>query len=73
MVLKIKEDITKIHLYTICMGGITLILWGSRTQEDMEQHDKIISSSVDFISALRKQLYPLAYTQTSMIEWLHLT
>ena len=73
MVLKIKEDTTKIHLDTICMGGITLIFWGSRTQEDMEQHDKIISSWVDFISALRKQLYPLAYTQTSMIEWLHLT
>ena len=33
---------------------------------------KIISSWIKFIFVLRKQFYPLAYTQTSMIEWLHI-
>jgi hypothetical protein len=39
---------------------------------DLVQHGKIISSWVEFISAMRKKLYPLEYTQTYMIEWLHL-
>ena len=51
----------------------TFNIVGESNSVDMIQHGKIISSWVDFISALRKQLYPLEYTQTSMIEWLHLT
>ena len=53
MVLKIKEDTTKIHLDTLCMGGIPLTLWKSQTQVDLKQYGKIIASWVEFISALR--------------------
>jgi hypothetical protein len=69
---KIKKDTAKIQLATLCMSGTTLIWWESRTQADMVQKGKIISSWVEFISALRNKFYPLAYTQTSMFEWLQL-
>jgi hypothetical protein len=54
------------------MGDTSLIWWKSRTHGDLIQHGKIISSWVEFIFALRKQFYPLAYNQTYMIEWSHL-
>ena len=54
------------------MSGTTLIWWESRAQVDLVQHGKIISSWVEFISAMRNKFYPLAYNQTSMIEWLHI-
>jgi hypothetical protein len=44
----------------------------SPTQADLVQHGKIISSWVEFIYAMRKKFYPLAYNQTYIIEWLHL-
>jgi hypothetical protein len=69
---KIKKDIANILLATLRMSGTTLIWWESRAQVDLVQHCKIISSWVEFISAMRNKFYPLAYTQTSMIEWLHI-
>ena len=72
MVQKIKEDTIKIQLATLLMGDTTLLQWESQTQVDLLQHGRIIFFWVEFIYTLRKQFYPLAYTQTSMIEWLHL-
>ena len=54
------------------MSEMTLVWWESRTQVDLVQHGKIISSWNEFIYSLQKKFYPLAYTQTTMIEWLHL-
>ena len=54
------------------MSSTTLIWWEGRNRVDPVQHGKIISSWVEFIFALSKKLYPLAYTQIDMIEWLHL-
>ena len=61
-----------IHLETLFMSGSDLVLWEKQTQEDMPQNGKIISSWDEFISKIRKQFYPLACTQTTMIEWIHL-
>lgn len=51
---KIKKDTAKIQLATLHMSGTTLIWWESRTQVDIIQKGKIISSWVEFISTLRK-------------------
>jgi hypothetical protein len=51
---KIKKDTAKIQLATLRMSGTTLIWWESRTQADIVQKGKIISSWVEFISTLRK-------------------
>lgn len=67
-----KEDTKNIQLATLCISKMELIWWESTTQVDLIQHGKIISSLNEFISTLHKKFYPVAYTQTTMIEWLHL-
>jgi hypothetical protein len=69
---KIIQDTSRIQLATLRLSDTTLIWWESRTQADLIQHGKIISSWIEFTVALRKQFYPLAYMQTSMIAWQHL-
>jgi hypothetical protein len=69
---KIMDDTTKIQLDTLRLGGTTLIWWESKTQIDLIQHGKIISSWDEFTVALRKQFYPLAYMQTTIIDSQHL-
>jgi hypothetical protein len=49
-----------------------LIWWESKTQVDLVQQGKVISSWDEFTAAIRKQFYPLAYVQTAIIEWKHL-
>jgi hypothetical protein len=51
------------------LGGTTLIWWESKTQADLKQKGKIILSWYEFIYALRKQFYPLAYIQKEMMDW----
>jgi hypothetical protein len=46
-----------------------LIWWESKTQEDLLQRGKIISSWCEFIVALKKQFYPLGYMQQAMMDW----
>jgi hypothetical protein len=59
----IVDDNTKIQLASLRLGGTSLIWWESKTQADLKQKGKIISSWDEFISALRKKNYPLAYMQ----------
>jgi hypothetical protein len=66
---KITEDNTKIQLASLWLGGTTLIWWESKTQEDLKKSGKIISSWNDFVTALKKQFYPLAYMQHEMMNW----
>jgi hypothetical protein len=60
---KITHDTSKIQLATLRLSGTTLIRWESQTHVDLIQHGKIISSWTEFIVALRKQFYTLAYMQ----------
>jgi hypothetical protein len=69
---KIMDDTAKIQLATLCLGGTTLIWWESKTQVDLVQQGKVISSWDEFTVAIRKQFYPLAYVQTAIIDWKHL-
>ena len=62
----------KIQLETLHLGSTTLVWWESRTQDDLVQHGKIISTWIIFTATLRKQFYPLAHIVTTMINWQHL-
>jgi hypothetical protein len=50
------------------LGGTTLIWWESKTQEDLKKSGQIISFWNDFVIALKKQLYALAYMQHEMMH-----
>jgi hypothetical protein len=60
---KIKDDETKIQLASLRLDGSTLIWWESKTQEEMKKNGIFFLSWNDFIIAIKKQFYPLAYKQ----------
>jgi hypothetical protein len=66
---RIKDDETKIHLVSLRLESATLIWWEAKTQEDMKKHGKVLSSWNDFIVALKRQFYPLAYMQKDIMDW----
>jgi hypothetical protein len=69
---KIMDDTAKIQLVVLRLSGTTLIWWESKTQVDIVQNGKLISSWDKFTKAIRKEFYPLVYTQMTNIEWQHL-
>jgi hypothetical protein len=66
---KIQDDETKIQLASLRLDGSTLIWWESKTQEEMKKNGKNLLSWNDFIIAIKKQFYPLAYKQKATMEW----
>lgn len=62
------DDTSRILLGTLCMSDTTLIWWDNWTQANLFQHGQTISFWVEFIVALRKKIYPLAYMQRAMID-----
>jgi hypothetical protein len=66
---KIQDDETKIQLASLRLDSATLIWWESKTQEDMKKHGKILTSWNDFIVAIKRQFYPLAYMQKATMDW----
>jgi hypothetical protein len=66
---KIQDDETKIQLASLRLDSATLIWWEAKTQEDMKKHGKILTSWNDFIVAIKKQFYPLAYMQKATMDW----
>eukprot|EP00253_Pinus_taeda_P024266 PITA_24266 len=64
----IDSDKSKIQLANLCLGGTTLVWWEGRTQADMKKHVKILSVSSEFVSAIKKQFYPLAYMQQAIMS-----
>jgi hypothetical protein len=66
---KIQDDETKIQLASLILDGLALIWWESKTPEEMKKHGKFFLSWNDFIIAIKKQFYPLAYKQKETMEW----
>jgi hypothetical protein len=66
---KIQDDETKIQLSFLRLDSEALIWWESKTQEDMKKHGKILTSWNDFIVAIKRQFYPLAYKQKATMDW----
>ena len=46
-----------------------MVWWEGRTQADMKKHSKILFFWSEFVSAIKKQFYPLAYMQQAMMSW----
>jgi hypothetical protein len=69
---KIQVDENKIHLASLRLDSATLIWWESKIQEDMKKHGKILTSLNDFIFAIKRQFYPLAYMQKDTMDWQNL-
>jgi hypothetical protein len=65
---KIQDDETKIQLASLRLDGSALVWWESKTQEEMKKNGKNLISWNDFIIAIKKQFYPLAYKQKATME-----
>jgi hypothetical protein len=66
---QIKDEATQIKLVSLRLAGTTLIWWQSKLQNGTKQVGNAFPSWKSFISALRKQLYPLGYKEKELIEW----
>ena len=66
---RIVDDETMIQLASLKLGVTTLIWWENKTKDDLRKSGKIISSWNYFVTALKKQFYPLAYMQQEMMNW----
>jgi hypothetical protein len=65
---QIKDEATQIKLASLRLAGITLIWWKIKLQNGTQQVGNVFPSWKSFISALRKQLYPLDYKDKALIE-----
>jgi len=65
----IDSDKSKVQLASLHLGGTALVWWEGGTQADMKRHGKTISGWSDFVSAIKKQFYPVAYMKQAMMSW----
>jgi hypothetical protein len=56
-------------LASLRLVGTTLIWWQSKLQKGTQHVGNVFPSWKSFISALRKQFYPLGYKEKALIEW----
>jgi hypothetical protein len=66
---QIKDEATQIKLASLRLAGTTLIWWQSKLQNGTQQVGNVFPSWKVFVSALRKQFYPLGYKEKTLIEW----
>jgi hypothetical protein len=60
---QIKYESTQIKLASLRLPGTTLIWWKRKLQNGTQQVGNVFPSWKVFISALRKQFYPLGYKE----------
>ena len=51
------------------LEGATLVWWEAKTQDEIKKHGKISLSWSNFIAEIKRQFYPLAYIQKSIMDW----
>jgi hypothetical protein len=56
-------------LASLQLAGTTLILWQSKLQNGTQQVGNVFPSWQGFVSAPKKQFYPLGYKEKALIEW----
>jgi hypothetical protein len=66
---QIKDEATQIKLASLRLAGTTLIWWQRKLQNGTQQVGNVFPSWQVFVSALRKQFYPLGYKEKALIEW----
>ena len=57
----LHDDDTKIQLASLRMDGAALVWWEAKTKEEIKKHGKITLTWTEFITAIKKQFYPLSY------------
>jgi hypothetical protein len=65
---QIKDEATQIKLVSLRLASTALIWWQSKLQNGTQQVGNVFPSWKSFISALRKQFYPLGYKEKALIE-----
>ena len=65
----LHDDHTKIQLALLRMDGAALVWWEAKIKEEIKKHGKITLSWTEFISAIKKQFYPLAHLQKAIMNW----
>jgi hypothetical protein len=65
---QVKDEATQIKLASLRLASTTLIWWQRKLQNGMQQVGNVFPSWKSFISALRKQFYPLGYKEKALIE-----
>jgi hypothetical protein len=66
---QIEDEATQIKLASLRLAGTALIWWQRKLQKGTQNVGNVFPSWKDFISALRKQFYPLGYKEKAIIEW----
>jgi hypothetical protein len=66
---QIKDGATQIKLASLRLAGTSLIWWQSKLQNGTQQVGNVFPSWQVFVSALRKQFYPLGCKEKALIEW----
>jgi hypothetical protein len=66
---QVKYEATQIKLASLRLAGTTLIWWQKKLQNGTQQVGNVFPSWQVFVSALRKQFYPLGYKEKDLIEW----
>jgi hypothetical protein len=63
IVQQIEDESTRIKLASLRLAGTTLIWWQRKLEKGTQNVGNVFPSWKDFISALRKQFYPLGYKE----------
>jgi hypothetical protein len=56
-------------LASLRLAGTALIWWQRKLQNGTQQVGNVFPSWQSFISAIRKQFFPLGYKEKTLIEW----
>ena len=65
----LQDDDIKIKLASLRMEGAALVWCEAKTKVEIKKHGKIILSWSNFITSIKKQFYPLAHMQKSIMNW----
>ena len=65
----LHDDDTKIQLASLRMDGAVLVWWEAKTKDEIKKNGKITLSWTEFITAIKKQFYPLAHLQKAIMNW----
>jgi len=56
-------------LASLTLEGAALVWWEAKSQEKMRIHGNISITWVEFVYAIKRHFYPLAYMQKSIMSW----
>ena len=64
----LHDDDTKTQLASLRMDGAALVWWEAKTKGEIGKNGKLTLSWTEFITAVKKQFYPLAHLQKAIMN-----